>query len=545
MATTAKEIKAIWDHLKSNRGNWEDYWQRLAKYSIPAKSYINRTRTSGERLDADVYDSTAIFAAQMFAAGLQGFLTNPSQRWFALGLQDKDLMQNKVVKEWLKVVADRIFSALNGSNFNQQMHEFYLDLGVFGTATLYEEIDEREILRFSARPIDEIFVIENRRERIDTVYRKFKMTAHQAKERWGDKAGKNVNEAIEQGKLETKFDFIHCVRPRERFIVGKRDAMNMPFESVFVNESQNKKVSEGGFDEFPFFVTRFSKVSGEKYGYSPGMMALPDILMTNEIAFTTIVAAQKTVDPPLVLPSDGYLLPIKTSPGSVNFKNPGFDPREKPEPLFTGSNIPVGLEMEDRRREIIERHFAVDLFLMLNQADRQMTATEVVKRSEEKLLLLGPVLGRIMTELLNPLIERTFSILARRGLTPPVPEELSEIENFEIEYISVLARAQKLAESRGLDTFVGRVGEIAQVSPEAIDKVDVDKVIDEYAEIEGVNPTIVRDKDEVAVIRAARAEIAQQQAQMANLQGAADLIKTGAEANKTLTETEGGEVVPE
>lgn len=537
MPKTAKEIVQEVEYLKSERANWETYWQGVGKYCIPFKAYITRTRTSGERLDTDIYDSTGISSAQVLAAGLQSYLTNPAQRWFALALQDKILMKDKEVKEWLKTSEDKIFDTLNSSNFYQQNLDAYLDLGVFGTGTMYEEEDPKDIVRFSSRPVEEILFVVDSRGRVIAVYRLYKLTIKQAFLQWGDKAGKNVLDGMKSKKFEEKIDFVHLVEPRGVRKVGKKDARNMPISSTFVNKTIQKTVSEGGFEEFPFFVARFYQASGEKHGYSPAMIVYSDILMLNEMSKTVIQGGQLAVRPPLQVPNDGFILPISTKPGGLNYKNPGVDPREKIEPLFVGGNIGLGHEMEDRRREIIQRAFFVDLFLALSQAKGQMTATEVVERAGEKMSLLGSALGRVMKDLLEPVITRTFSILAKRGHIPPPPESIRD-KAFTIEYISVLARAQKLAESRGLDRFLERVGAIAGVNPQVVDKVDTDKVVDEIAKIEGITPTIVRDEKEVKIIRDQRAEAQAQAAQLENLKTATEIAKTGSEAAKTAEVTE-------
>lgn len=210
MPKTAKEIVQEVDYLKSERANWETYWQGVGKYCIPFKAYITRSRTTGEKLDADIYDSTGISSAQVLAAGLQSYLTNPAQRWFTLSLQDKDLMKQKEVKEWLKIGEDKIFDTLNSSNFYQQNLETYLDLGVFGTGTMYEEEDEKDIVRFSSRPVEEILFTVDSRGRVNAVYRLYKLTIKQAFEQWGDNAGQNVIDGIKSKKFEEKIDFIAC-----------------------------------------------------------------------------------------------------------------------------------------------------------------------------------------------------------------------------------------------------------------------------------------------------------------------------------------------
>ena len=533
MGKSAREIIKGAEYLKGERALWETYWQGVGKYCIPFKSYITRSRSSGEKLDADIYDSTGISSAQLFAGGLQSHLTNPAQKWFSLSLQDKKLMEDKAVKEWLKTVEDKIFDTFGSSNFYEKNLDSYLDLGVFGTGTMYEEEDEKDIVRFSSRPVEEILFVIDERGRVVAVYRIYKLTAQQAFDQWGNNVGDNVLASLKANKFEEKFDFIHLVEKRGKRDASKKDKFNKAMSSTFVNVSQGKKVAEGGYDEFPFFVARFYQVSGEKHGYSPAMVAYPDILMVNEMSKVTIMGGQLSVAPPLQVPSDGFILPISVRPRGITYKNPGADPNAEIKPLFTGSDVRLGLELEDRRREIIEHAFFVDLFLALNKAKGKMTATEVVERAGEKMALLGSALGRVMKDHLEPSITRTLSILAKGGHIPPTPEAIKNKE-FKIEYISVLARAQKLSESRGLDRFLERVGAVAAIAPSALDKIDTDKVVDELASIEGVSPSILRDKDGVKDIRNARVAAKQQAAQLENMQAAADVVKTGSDVAKNV-----------
>lgn len=533
MAKTAKQIKEDTDYLWGQSGVWRSTWQDISSYCLPRKSYITRERTSGQKVDPDIYDTTAISAAQILAAGLQAFLTNPTQKWFALALQNRDLMDDKTVKEWLSESEEKIRNTLNGSNFNNEIFETYLDLGVVGTASLFEEEDEKDIIRFATRPVEEGLIVENSRGVIDTMYRKYKLTVKKAFDQWGNSAGKNVIEAMKGNKFEDKITFVHYIAPRGARDITKRDGLNMPFVSKFINYDEESDIKEGGFHEFPFYVPRFYKVSREKHGYSPGISSFPDILMINKMSETIIVAAQKVVDPPLLLPDDGYIMPFRTTPGGLNYKNAGLDPRDKAEPLRTEANIGIGLEMENQRREVINHAFFADLFLMLARAKGQMTATEIVERSEEKMLLLAPVLGRLMNELLDPLITRTFAILLRNGIIAPPPASIRD-QDFVIEYVSVLARAQKLAESRSLDNFLNRVGSLTAIDAQVVDKVKADKVVDELSSIEGVSSILIRDEKEVALIRKQRAEQQAQIAQMAALSEAANIAKTGSEAAKNL-----------
>jgi len=502
MRLTDHDIVIRLDALKKNRVNWESHWQDCIKYCIPAKNAVLNKGTPGAKVATDIYDSTAIDASQILAAGLHGYLTNPSSRWFSLGLRIKELMKDVEARNWLKECEETIFDVLNASNFNQHIHETYIDFSVLGTACLYEEEDEEETVRFFARPLSEVYILENNRERVDTVYRYFSLTARQAYQKWQGKAGQKVLNLIEAKKFEEPVEFLHAVFPREERDPRKKDAINKPYASVWIELSQKQKVYEGGYDEFPFFCPRFTKLSGVVYGYSPAMIALPDIKMLNAMSKTILKAAQKKIDPPVILPDDGFLLPFNISAGAVNFK----------------------------RRTAIRRAFFADMFLMLAMLDKQMTAKEVTERVNERMLILGPVLGRLMNELLDPIITRTFNILLRGGKLPPPPAILQGQE-YTIEYISPLARAQKMVQIQALTELLAIIREMAETIPDVLDNIDYDKTVKEFADIYNA-PEILRSDEEVRQIRQQRLQQAQTQQFLQEATQGAEAIKTISEIQK-------------
>ncbi len=535
--TKAEEIVRRLDRLKSERNNYETFWQDVSKYTLPRKAYITRDRNPGEKYPYDVYDTTAMQANIVLAAGLHSYLTNPNSRWFSLRLDDKDLSESSDVKEWLNDTEERMYNQLNQSNFNQQIHELYLDLGVFGVACMYEEEDPVEGIRFYSRDIAEIFIAENEKERIDTVYRKFKMTARQAYEKWGDQAGEVVKNFMEKKDYDKQVEFVHCVEPRYERDVNKDDASNMPYESTYIELSKKHLIGQSGYREFPYFTPRFNKNSGEVWGSSPAMVLYSDIKMLNEMVKVLIRSAQKQVDPPLVLPHDGYLLPIKYGPAALNFRLKGTAD-DKIEPLATGANISIGLEIISQWQNIVKKGYFVDLFLLLaDPARKDMTATEVMQRVEEKMLILAPVLGRLMNEFLDPLINRTFNIMWRTGKLNPPPEAIQNL-SYKIEYISPLARAQKLDQMKSINSFLALIGQIAVVKPDVTDNVNEDAIVRGIQDLYGVNPNYVHDEQEVKEIRQARAEAQAQMVQQSQIAQGVETFKTGAEAARVLNPKE-------
>jgi len=521
-------------HLKSNRALWESHWQEIFERCLPTKAAITTSRLPGTKLPTTIYDSTAIYSTQVLAAGLHSYMTNPTSRWYALEMVTRELMEVIEIKRWLSDCEDIVFSYLNGSNFNQAIHESYIGYSAIGNCCLYEDEDLKNAIKFHARPMGEIFILANARGDIDTVYRSFTFTVRQAKQEWGNDCGEKVNKLYEAGKVEERVPFLHVVLPREDRDIRKADARNMPYGSIYIEPEKKKVLSEGGYEEFPFFTPRFYKIADSEYAYGPGSLALADIKTLNSMSKTILAGGEKKVKPPIILPHDGYLLPFKTGAGAVNLKLSG-NADDKVEILDTKGDIGIGLEMEDRRRSQIKWAFFVELFLMLaNIPDKQRTATEIAARVNEMMLILGPVLGRLMHELLDPIIVRTFAILMRLGKLPPPPDVIEEGEEYKIKYISPLAKAQKAAKSQAIGNLIAATREMMDMREDVVDNLNLDEAVKELAEITNVTGKILRSDDEEAEIREARRQQEELNRSLAQLKLGAEGAGAVAKAEQTL-----------
>ena len=496
----AKEIVDRYSKLKVLRGTWESHWQEIGDYVLPRRADVTKKQARGSKRTELVYDSTAIHAAELLASSLHGMLTNAASPWFSLQFKDPLLDADDAVNEWLEECTHQMYMAFNRSNFQQEVHELYLDLIAFGTGCMFVERSDVEPLRFSTRHISEIFIQENEKGVVDTVIRKFKMSARAAFNMFG--AATQEIEKLNRDAPYDELEFLHCVMPRDERDPRKIDDVNKPFSSIYVT-IDGKMLGEGGFNEFPYVVPRFTKSSVEMYGRSPSMTCLPDIKMLNKMSETMIRAAQKTIDPPLLVPDDGFIMPIKTIPGGLNFYRSGS--RDRIEPLQIGANIPFGLEYENQRREAIRQAYFVDQLLMAQNVT--MTATEVLQRNEEKMRLLAPVLGRLQSEMLRPLIDRTFSILLRDERLPAPPPMLQGME-IDIEYVSPLARAQRQGDVNAMMRALEIIMPMSQMAP-MMDYVDTDKLVKHLAEILGVPSKVIRSDGEVEELRNQRAQQAQ------------------------------------
>ena len=512
-----KNLLSRYERLEGQRQNWETHWQEVADYMQPRKADVTKKRARGDKRMEQVFDSSPIQAVELLAASLHGMLTNPSTPWFTLRFKDEDIDNEDEAKLWLESSTDAMYTAFNRSNFQQEIFELYHDLITFGTAAMFIEEDNDDIIKFSTRHINEVFIAENDKGRIDTIYRRFNISARAAMQKFGESVSADVQGKAKKNPYD-EVEILHAVYPRSEFNPNKKDKANMPFESVYMEYKNGNELSVGGFKEFPFVVPRYLKASNEIYGRSPAMTALPDVKMLNEMCKTTIKAAQKQVDPPLLVPDDGFLLPVRTVPGGLNFYRSGT--RDRIEPLNIGANNPLGLNMEQQRRDSIRAVFYVNQLMM--QQGPQMTATEVIQRNEEKMRLLGPVLGRLQSELLKPLIDRVFAVLLRNNMLPQAPEFLSG-RDVEIEYVSPLAKAQKSTELQSIMRAVEILGSLANVAP-VFDYVNFDNLVKHLADIVGVPQKILKTQSQVNAERQAQA---QQQEQMQSMQQLQQVAKAG------------------
>jgi hypothetical protein len=507
-----KDLLKRFGKLVTQRQTWESHWQEVADYMMPRKADVTKQRSKGDKRSELIFDSSPLHAVELLSASLHGMLTNPSTPWFSLRFKNVDTGDADEANEWLQDTTEKMYDAFNRSNFQQEIFELYHDLITFGTASMFIEEDADDIIRFSTRHIGEIYISENNKGRIDTVFRKFKISARAAILQFGEK---NVSNALRGTAMKDPYEevtILHVVYPRENYDPKKKDAKNMPFASCYLELDNKHEVSQSGFNEFPYVVPRYLKASFEIYGRSPAMTALPDVKMLNEMSKTTIKAAQKQVDPPLLVPDDGFILPVRTVPGGLNFYRAGT--RDRIEPLNIGANNPLGLNMEEQRRNAIRDTFYVNQLMMQNGP--QMTATEVVQRNEEKMRLLGPVLGRLQSELLRPLIDRTFAILLRKKIFRQAPQFLAG-QDIQIEYVSPLAKAQRSSELQSVMRAIEIFGSLSKISP-VFDHIDIDALVTYLADIVGVPAKVLNSQAQVNAIRQKKQQEMMQQQQMQQMQ---------------------------
>ena len=525
---TFNYIKKRCSSLESSRQTWEDHWQSILDYVMPRKADVTFVRSKGEKRTEVLFDSTAITANNLLAASLHGTLTSPSLPWFTLKLRDEELMNERDVQLWLEDSGRRMYDTFNETNFNTEVHELYLDLCSIGTGALFvEEANEgfeKGAIHFNTLHIAEYFIQENVNGKVDTLYRKYKLTARQAIEEFGEEnVGEKIIEAS-KNKPDKQFNFIHAVEPTIDYerATGKAGT-KLPYHSCHCCVEDKMIVRTGGYNEFPYLVPRWSKATGEIFGRSPSYNALPDIKTLNKAVEIGLKAWAKAIDPPLLVQDDGVIGRVRMTPAGITVVR--SDGAIKP--LQIGSNWQITDMKENQLRTAIRQAYYSDQLQL--QEGPQMTATEVQVRYELMQRLLGPTLGRFQSEFLNPLIERVFGIMVRANAFMPTPEIIGN-RKMDIEYVGPLARSQRMEESIAIERLYQLAMNVGQIDPAIMDNINHDEAIRMRAKLLGVPKTVLRGLDEVMEMREAKAQqqaqmmqqqMAQQQAQTALTQGQA------------------------
>ncbi|MEX0809523.1 MAG: portal protein [Dongiaceae bacterium] len=544
----ATELIARQERLAAERGTIESHWQEIAEFVAPMRAEFTARRSAGEKRQQRIFDATPGMAAENLAAGLWGMVTNSANEWFRIRAREDRVNEDPAAQRWLEDVSRlmRQAFAAGGQRFYARAVDLYADLVTFGTGVFYTEERPEGGVHFACRHLAECYIAENERDEVDTVYRRFEWTARQAHRQWGERCSEAIRRMAER-EPERKFTFLHVVKPRDDSgsaggagggaRAGGR--FDKSFESFYVDVEGRTIVAEGGYYEFPYQVPRWSTRSRSAYGDSPAMLALPDIKMLNAMAKTTIVAAQKAADPPILAPDEASVRGIRTAPGGIIYGGIDDNGRVRYQPLVTGANIGLTLEMADQRRQAVREAFHWSLLLMVAQPNQ--TATEVLARQEEKLRLMGPHLGRIQSEFLDPLIDRLFGMMVRAGRVPPMPKSLADLPELKIDYVSPAARAQRAGEGQAIVQALQALMPLGAIKPEVFETIDTDAAARAIAEAFGAPASLLRPAEEIAAAREAK----EQQAMMQQLAGAAGPIsgalKNLAAAGKSGQDMLGGE----
>lgn len=535
------DLYARWGQLKAERSTWWGHWKDCSDYLLPrAGRYFVSDRDQGSKRHNAIYDNTGTKALRVLAAGMMAGMTSPARPWFRLTTPNPDLNRSPAVKAWLADVTRLMLDIFAKSNTYRALHSGYEELGAFGTWSNIILDDYKNVIHHYPLTIGEFAIAQDFRGTVCTVYREFQKTVGEIVKEFGrDKCSLAIQNLFDRGNLDAWVTLIHAIEPRADRDLTKRDALNMAWRSCYFELGGNdgKYLRESGFKQFPALAARWATSGGDIYGNGPGMDALGDVKQLQHEQLRKAQAIDYMVKPPLQVPTSMKGREVETLPGGISY----YDNNSPQSGIRSAFEVNLRLDylLTDIQdvRERIRSAFSADLFLMLaNSTNTSMTATEVAERHEEKLLMLGPVLERLHSEMLDPLIESTFARMVAAGIVPTAPPEMQGME-LNVEFVSMLAQAQRAVAINSVDRFVNSLGAIAQFKPEVLDKFDSDHWADEAADMLGIDPGMVVANDKVVLIRSQRAQQQAQAQQMAQAEQAASAaqklgtVATGPGAN--------------
>ena len=533
MSERIEKLILRWRKLQGEKSQWHAHWDDLARVMLPRRLGFATTTVDGERRDSDIFDGTPMQAARSLANAIGGIVRPEGLPKIEMKAEDDNLNDIDENKDWLEDAGEKLKNAFNNphARFRQASGEVDQDLVVFGTAVMFvSEAPKNNRLLFQSMHLKDATPFFGEAGAPEGMFLKRRLTARQMESRFGrDKLSERTRDRADKSP-DDKIDVLHAVIPRNESKPKALLARNLPIADLWIEIEAQHELSVGGFHEFPFVVPRWDTSSGEDYGRSPGMIALPDADTLQAMGETILIAGQRAADPPLFAPNDGSFDAVNSFPGGLSYYdvetavavrgNPFF-------PLETGTNLPVSRDMQqDTRLQIMAAFFKNVLNLPVEGP--QMTATEVNQRKEEFIRELGPIFGRLETDYTAPMVERAFMIMLRAGAFKPIPEGLQG-QNIRFEYDSPVKKIRQQIEAASTRLWVQEMLTIGQVRQETVDLVNFDEYGRFTAEAVGVPRKIVNGKDQVQQIREIRQQAMQEQQQAMALREGLDIAKMGVE----------------
>lgn len=542
--THVARLRRIHTGLDLERSTYIDHWREISRYIEPRLGrYFVTDKNKGEKRHQSVIDNTGRIAHRTLSAGLMSGVTSPARPWLKLTLRDRSRAQAGPVREWLDTLGSLMLQIFAASNTYRALGSLYNEIPLFGNGCTIVVRDFENVIHHYPLTIGSYWLGADSRGYINRVHRSLMLSTTQMVEQFVHKGGgkmdwSRVSQAVKSAwdsrSFSQQFRVIHVIEPRLHRDSTKRDAINMPFASTYFEEGEHDHrppLSESGFKRFRALAPRWDVRAEDTYGTGPGMEALGDVKSLQHAHINKATAIDYGVKPPLVVPTAYQEAHTARLPGGIFFVDTASSDKA------IRSAFDVNLDMGALREDIADTRarvraaFFADLFLMMaNDTRSGITATEVAERHEEKLLVLGPVLERLHDELLSPLISVTFDDIMAANLMPPAPQELQDQE-IEVEFISTLAQAQRMVGAAGLNRLVSTVGQIAQAKgdPTVWYKINVDQVVDQFAEMYGAPAKVLVPDDEAAARREAEMQAMRAQQQAAQMPAVIEGAKTAGE----------------
>jgi hypothetical protein len=502
--------------LELRRQRWEPLWKEAMEFCFPARLFDPVDDQNSDKRPKVNFNNRAALDVGIASAGFQGYTANRRSQWMKLQFENIELMKQYGVADWLEKCERTMYAVFSRSGLYEALGEAVPDGHVIGTAVIYTEDLGNGRISYQTRHPLAVWISEDSRGEVDTVLEDVPMNNRAIEMRFGKEA---LSDAMREASEKRPYEVTtvrHIAMPMDKdFMKYARNPVHekMGYCSVWYDQPGRRVLDVGGYWEMPFSVWRYSKNAGEEYGRAKAHAALGDVMAGNQMTRSRIKLGNLIAEPALLV--DEGLEGVDTILPNQHIYRENRD--DTIEPVALGANYPITKDNEERQDALIDAHFDIPIYQMLQNMERQMTAREVIERTGEKAAILGPTTGRYEREMLHTIIRRTFNLLYRSGKLPKAPQAVMDAgaeAALKIEFLGFLAQLQqRYYQTTGINATLAYAKAVMEMFPTSGDWVDSDNLMVEGMESSGSPASVVREKEDVDRIRQARLDAQAQAAQ--------------------------------
>lgn len=508
----AVELIRRQEELANGRSNFNMSCQEINEIILPEPELFNNRNEIIAKYNKNLKNTQSQFtgipnlAVLAYGALAMSNLTPPGQKWHGLASGIEDLDSQDSIKTYYDIVVNRMFSARNepSVNFIGQIGMSYYSLAKYGNACLYIENTGKGFWHKNIH-ISELYFTDNYQGLIDTIYRRFSLTARQIAQHFGvEKLSSKMKYELDKDSTET-FSILHAVFPNENYDPWlPRLTKHMKYYSCWISIDDKQILAEGGYRTQPYCIGRHMVQVGDVYGTGPAAITLPDLKSLNAISKAKLMVTKLLANPPLLTGDE--VESYKLMPGGILKGGINYDGKPMVIPVqLPNANELLRVEAQELIANINEA-FGVDIIkTMTENTSVTPSPFEIAQRKQIESLKMTPTLGRLQTEFINPIIIRQFDIMNEDGMLPPMPDELKAMFHgdvfHKIEYLSPLAMAQRAQDGANVTQFMGNIDQLAQAFPTVLQQIDSDALTQYLADIYRIPPKLLRSPEQVAALQ--------------------------------------------
>lgn len=509
-----------YNHVSTERTTWQSKWQAINDQVFP---------NSGDFCGADKYqpqtdkirNHSGIISGEInrIVSTLVAQTADPSIKWLNLTFPSKQLNDLKITRDWLHECCEILYHtfANPSSSFYPSTYSFIFDWFTLGTACREIVLRENGDIRFNCVPMQDIFVDISGYGDIRNIYRKFNLTSKQAFDLWGERLCPQMLNTLAQEINENstrKYQFFEVVMPNPL----KKEMPFFDYLSCVVDISNKYIVTYNTHAYSPYVLSRFFVTPGETYGRSNVWNVMPNMILINKLVKIMIHAMEFLVFPPMLVKDLQSLPRYPMTPGSF-WQGIDSSGRATFQPLTMVGNISMLSEFLQQQINAFKNGLVIESTI-LPVGGSPITATETRARTMQFSNAVRPLIVMLESEDLNYTIKRTLKLLEQSDQLPPFPynelqipkKDLPDpIKELNITFSGQMAVMQKMQDIQNQEEFVQKIIQMAQISPDVMDVVNLDQVALEEAKTYNLSPKITNSEEIIQKIREERAKAQQKQ----------------------------------